>query len=131
MKQDKLPKEQLTPQGVSYSGSNGAAKELNLVKQLLMGAIYRTYDIVNMDKTYVGGEPTIEKGVSLEEGFEKQWEYILPHLEHLIEQEKIKSERSGMAWVHATVLELTNDPKLIKRLDSLVQEELKALSTED
>lgn len=39
MKQDNLPKEQKTPKGVSYSGSNGAAKELvQLVYELLYQA---------------------------------------------------------------------------------------------
>lgn len=62
--------------------------EIELVKQLLMGAIYRTYDTVNMDKTYVGGEPTVEKGVDIETAFEKQWEFILPHLTQLLITER-------------------------------------------
>lgn len=47
--------------------------------------------------------------------------------ESLLAETREKSERSGMAWVHATVLELTDDTKLIRKLDKLVQQRLAAL----
>lgn len=42
-------------------------------------------------------------------------------------QERIHYERSGMAFVHATVIELTDDKKLLDKLDKIVQEKLSEL----
>lgn len=44
---------------------------------------------------------------------------------------RIDAERQGMAWVHATVLELTGDPKLIDKLNTKVQERLDHLKSKE
>lgn len=53
---------------------------------------------------------------------------ILSLITSEIEKARKKGERSGMAWVHATVFELTDDPKLIDKLDKRVQSRLEQLS---
>lgn len=54
-------------------------------------------------------------------------------LVELIQQEtlkaRIKYERSGMAFVHATVIDLFDDKKALKKLDKIVQERLNKLTT--
>lgn len=57
---------------------NEEADELDLVKQLLAGTIFATYEVANLDTGI------IEPGLTIDAAFEKQWQLMLPHLEHLI-----------------------------------------------
>lgn len=57
---------------------NEEADELDLVKQLLAGTIFATYEVANLDTGI------IEPGLTIDAAFEKQWRLMLPHLEHLI-----------------------------------------------
>lgn len=58
---------------------------LDLIKQLLEGTIFRTYDVVNLAVDPNGN--SIEEGEhDLHKAFEKQWEFIEPKLKALINQ---------------------------------------------
>lgn len=65
-------------------------QQVEHIKKLMFGAILRTYDVVNLDTN----PETVEKGLSLEEGFEKQWEFIEPRILKIIDkaQEQAKIE---------------------------------------
>jgi len=49
-------------------------------------------------------------------------------LQLLIDEARTRAERSGMAFVHSTVMELTDDKNLLVKLDKVVQERLAALT---
>lgn len=96
--------------------------KLQLIKDLLKGTIYATYDVVNMDKTYVGGEPIVEPGLDLDSAFEKQWEFIEPKLKSLILVETNKARIEGLKeadkCVDDTIMILTTDlPSLLAQDD--------------
>ncbi|MDB5422580.1 MAG: hypothetical protein JWR59_2527 [Brevundimonas sp.] len=59
---------------------------------------------------------------------ERTLEYTQAHKLQWELEARIKYERSGMAFVHATVLELTDDTKLLKKLEDNVQVRLSELT---
>lgn len=121
MKQDKLPKEQLTPKGASYSGSNGAAKELE--ELIYKGLVEREGYPSN-----AGEEASLREDATA-------------LLEHLIEQSNAEAYYRGMAQQHAKDLEEMDIEARIDELEMVINDprkpykhmrlkQLKALSTD-
>lgn len=55
-----------------------ADEGLDIIKELLRGAIFATYDVIDLDADPSG--ETVIPGLSLGQAFEKQWQFIEPRL---------------------------------------------------